>query len=42
MIMAQLYTKGNYCGVQPFIIQLRDEETHKPMPGVTIGEIGTK
>lgn len=42
MIMAQLYTKGKYCGVQPFIVQLRDEETHKPMPGVTIGEIGTK
>jgi acyl-CoA oxidase len=42
MLMAQLYTQGKYCGVQPFIVQLRDEETHKPMPGVTIGEIGTK
>lgn len=42
IVMAQLYSKGELHGVQPFIVQLRDEETHLPMPGITIGEIGTK
>lgn len=42
MLMARLIIKGRDYGIQPFIVQLRDEETHKPMKGVTIGEIGTK
>ena len=29
-------------GVQPFIVPVRDMETHKPMPGVEVGDIGTK
>ena len=29
-------------GVQPFIVQVRDLDTHEPMPGVEVGEIGTK
>jgi acyl-CoA oxidase len=42
MLMARLIIKGKDYGIQPFIVQLRDLETHKPMPGVTIGEVGTK
>uniref|UniRef100_A0A023FBQ9 Acyl-coenzyme A oxidase n=1 Tax=Triatoma infestans TaxID=30076 RepID=A0A023FBQ9_TRIIF len=42
VVVAQLYTKGDCHGIQPFIVQLRDEETHMPMPGVKIGEIGCK
>lgn len=42
VVMAQLYTKGKHHGIQPFIVQLRDENTHMPMPGIDIGEIGTK
>uniref|UniRef100_A0A6M2DSR8 Acyl-coenzyme A oxidase n=1 Tax=Xenopsylla cheopis TaxID=163159 RepID=A0A6M2DSR8_XENCH len=42
VVVAQLYTKGECHGIHPFIVQLRDEETHEPMPGITIGEIGTK
>lgn len=42
LIMAQLYANSKCHGVHAFIVQLRDEETHKPMPGVEIGEIGTK
>lgn len=42
IVMAQLYSKGQCHGVQPFIVQLRDEETHMPMPGIEIGEIGAK
>ena len=40
--MAQLYTRGKCHGTHPFIVQLRDEETHLPLPGVDVGEIGPK
>ncbi|XP_049804071.1 probable peroxisomal acyl-coenzyme A oxidase 1 [Schistocerca nitens] len=42
VVMAQLHTKGKCHGIHPFIVQLRDEETHHPLPGIVIGEIGTK
>lgn len=42
IVMAQLYSLGEHHGLQPFIVQLRDEETHKPMPGITVGDIGNK
>lgn len=42
IVIAQLYTQGKCHGIHPFIVQLRDEETHKPMKGITIGEIGNK
>ncbi|XP_063600213.1 probable peroxisomal acyl-coenzyme A oxidase 1 [Penaeus indicus] len=42
VVMAQLYTKGKCHGVHPFIVQLRDEETHESLPGVTVGEIGPR
>lgn len=32
--MAQLYTKGKCEGTHPFMVQLRDEETHEPLPGI--------
>jgi acyl-CoA oxidase len=42
IVIAQLYSLGKHHGIQPFIVQLRDEETHMPMPGIKIGEIGNK
>ncbi|CAG2055871.1 unnamed protein product [Timema podura] len=42
IVVAQLYTTGVCRGIHPFIVQLRDEDTHKPMKGIKIGEIGTK
>ncbi|XP_043284897.1 probable peroxisomal acyl-coenzyme A oxidase 1 [Venturia canescens] len=42
VVVAQLYTRGECRGIHPFIVQLRDEETHEPMPGIKIGEIGVK
>ncbi|XP_063899561.1 probable peroxisomal acyl-coenzyme A oxidase 1 [Helicoverpa armigera] len=42
VVMAHLYSQGKSCGIQPFIIQLRDEETHMPLPGIKLGEIGAK
>lgn len=29
-------------GVHAFFVQLRDMNTHKPLPGITIGDIGPK
>ncbi|KAK8735635.1 hypothetical protein OTU49_005239 [Cherax quadricarinatus] len=40
--MAQLYTQGRCYGPHPFIVQLRDEETHRSLPGITLGEIGPR
>jgi len=42
IVVAQLYTKGEFRGLAPFIVQLRDSETHRAMPGIDIGDIGTK
>ncbi|XP_055916133.1 probable peroxisomal acyl-coenzyme A oxidase 1 [Eupeodes corollae] len=41
-IVAQLYIKDKRHGVHFFIVQLRDHETHEPLPGIDIGEIGNK
>ena len=40
--MAQLVIEGNVLGVHPFFIQLRSLTDHKPLPGVTLGDIGPK
>lgn len=42
IVVAQLNTLGKCYGIHPFIVQLRDEETHQPLPGIKIGEIGCK
>ncbi|XP_039760715.1 probable peroxisomal acyl-coenzyme A oxidase 1 [Pararge aegeria] len=42
IVVAQLYTKGECLGVHSFIVQVRDEETHMPLPGIKIGDIGSK
>lgn len=41
-MLAQLYTKGKCQGIHPFMVQIRDEETHMPLPGIKVGEIGPK
>jgi acyl-CoA oxidase len=42
VIFAQLYSLGKCHGIHPFIVQLRDVETHKPLKGIIVGEIGSK
>ncbi|CAB3240218.1 unnamed protein product [Arctia plantaginis] len=42
IVVAQLYTKGVCHGTHLFIVQIRDEETHMPLPGIKVGEIGAK
>lgn len=40
--MAQLILDGKSQGPHAFIIQIRDLKTHKPLPGVTVGDVGPK
>ncbi|XP_046963971.1 probable peroxisomal acyl-coenzyme A oxidase 1 [Vanessa cardui] len=42
VVMAQLIIKDKSYGIQPFMVQIRDEETHMPLPGIKVGEIGPK
>ncbi|CAL1530163.1 unnamed protein product [Lymnaea stagnalis] len=42
VVMAKLNVGGRDCGMQSFIVQIRDVETHQPLPGVTVGDIGQK
>ncbi|CAD5228055.1 unnamed protein product [Bursaphelenchus xylophilus] len=41
IVMANLIVKGRNYGMHPFYIQIRDESTHQPLPGITVGEIGS-
>lgn len=40
--MVQLITQGKARGVFPFVVQIRDTDTHMPLPGIKVGEIGAK
>ncbi|CAD6189218.1 unnamed protein product [Caenorhabditis auriculariae] len=42
VVVAQLYTQGECKGPHPFIVQLREMDTHKPLKGITLGDIGPK
>lgn len=42
ILMARLITKGKDYGPHAFVVQLRDLETHKALPGVEVGDIGPK
>ncbi|KAH8404171.1 hypothetical protein KR215_011154 [Drosophila sulfurigaster] len=42
VVMAQLYIDNQYKGPHMFFVQVREEGSHEPRPGVHIGEIGRK
>ncbi|KAK7091432.1 peroxisomal acyl-coenzyme A oxidase 1-like [Littorina saxatilis] len=42
VVMAQLISNGQHLGMQSFLVQIRDLDTHHPLPGVTVGDIGNK
>ncbi|XP_008068290.1 peroxisomal acyl-coenzyme A oxidase 1 isoform X1 [Carlito syrichta] len=42
IVLAQLITKGKCYGLHAFIVPLREIGTHKPLPGITVGDIGPK
>ncbi|VDP21223.1 unnamed protein product [Heligmosomoides polygyrus] len=42
VVVACLIVNGKNYGPHNFVVPLRDAETHMPLPGVTIGDIGPK
>ncbi|KAK7091567.1 peroxisomal acyl-coenzyme A oxidase 1-like [Littorina saxatilis] len=42
VVMAHLITKGVNHGMHPFLVQIRDFDTHQPLQGITVGDIGAK
>lgn len=42
VVWAQLYIKDKCYGVHAIIVPLREESTHKVLPGITIGDCGPK
>ena len=42
VVFARCIAQENDYGVQPFVVQVRDLETHEPLAGVQVGDIGTK
>ncbi|XP_063739385.1 peroxisomal acyl-coenzyme A oxidase 1 isoform X3 [Eleginops maclovinus] len=42
IVLAQLYTLGNCHGLHAFIVPIRDMNTHVPLPGIVVGDIGPK
>uniref|UniRef100_A0A8C3B3R2 Acyl-coenzyme A oxidase n=1 Tax=Cyclopterus lumpus TaxID=8103 RepID=A0A8C3B3R2_CYCLU len=42
IVLAQLYTQGNFYGLHAFIVPIRDMDTHIPLPGIVVGDIGPK
>ena len=42
VLYARLISQGKDHGVQAFIMQLRDTHTHLPLPGINIGDVGSK
>ncbi|KAM5431451.1 putative acyl-CoA oxidase [Microsporum ferrugineum] len=42
VVMAQLYINGKNYGPHPFVVQIRDFKTHKPLENVHVGDIGPK
>ncbi|KAF2198728.1 acyl-CoA oxidase [Delitschia confertaspora ATCC 74209] len=42
VVMAQLVIDGKSYGPHPFVVQIRDLKTHKPLENVHVGDIGPK
>ena len=42
ILFARCISGENDFGVQPFIVPIRSTEDHKPLPGVSVGDIGEK
>ncbi|KAF1987998.1 acyl-CoA oxidase [Aulographum hederae CBS 113979] len=42
VVMAQLILNGKSLGPHPFVVQIRDMESHEPLPNVHVGDIGPK
>ncbi|XP_075166655.1 acyl-coenzyme A oxidase 1-like [Haematobia irritans] len=42
VVVANLYIDNEVKDVVQFVVQIRDENTHRPLPGIEVGDIGKK
>ena len=42
IVFARCIAGENDHGVQPFLVPIRDMQNHKPLAGITVGDIGQK
>jgi acyl-CoA oxidase len=42
VLFARLKIEDNDFGIQPFMVQIRSLEDHKPMKGIEVGDVGAK
>ena len=42
IVFARCLANDNDFGVQSFIVPIRSLENHKPLPGISVGDVGTK
>ncbi|KAI9495329.1 acyl-CoA dehydrogenase/oxidase C-terminal [Zychaea mexicana] len=42
IVMARLILNGKDYGPHPFCVQIRSLEDHRPLPGITVGDLGPK
>ncbi|CAD5123903.1 DgyrCDS12210 [Dimorphilus gyrociliatus] len=42
IVLASLYVDNQYKGLEAFLVPIRDMETHEPLLGVQVGDIGPK
>lgn len=42
IVLAQLYHDNIHRGLHPFMVQIRDLDSHVPLPGIEVGEIGPR
>lgn len=42
VVFAKAVVDGNDYGVMPFLVQIRDFDSHLPMNGIKVGDIGSK
>ncbi|KAJ1882253.1 hypothetical protein LPJ66_011185 [Kickxella alabastrina] len=42
MVMAQLIVAGKNLGPHPVVVPIRSTEDHRPLPGITVGDLGPK
>ena len=42
VVYGRCIANGNDYGVKPFMVQIRSMETHMPMKGIEVGDLGAK
>lgn len=42
IVLANLYIDNEYKGLEAFLVPIRDMDTHEPLPGIQVGDIGPK